>query len=210
MTGSGYSSFGAMGEGLGYNAPSSSKDTGVEPRQRRMSGPALVEFPSSPSLVRRKTDVVPSAGLRSRNANAAKLTRLSACLSDDEDNIHRGRDRQRPAAYRRFNEVENVRLFAEGRRDSSSGDEMDCWNEFRPGGPGAVRVRKETERRKREEEERRRKAVEQAAAAVARDQDDDDAGWGQPWGFSKELELREVSAKDGQGMPLVRFDLNAI
>lgn len=104
-------------------------------------------------------------------------SRLQSYLSDDEDR-ERGRER-RPAAYRRFNEVESLR--PRGGESTSSGEEK----EYRPRLSNVAKLREQDARRRQEEEREEDDDVEQVGTRA--------------WGFSKELQVREVSAKDGRG-----------
>lgn len=78
--------------------------------------------------------------------------------------------------------------------ESSSGDELDRTKDQRS---SASRLKKE---REKEREERRKKEEADRVAPLGQDDDDSDDEDIRPWGFSKELEIREVSALDGRGV----------
>ncbi|KAG8952771.1 hypothetical protein FRC04_003694 [Tulasnella sp. 424] len=225
MTGSTYNSgFTRAANGnTGNSDPSAGPPTSSSSFHDKKTPPILVEFPSSanseaPSLVRRNTagpgpsisaGGTPSStpagavGMRSSRsmssrpppaANLQARSKLTSCMSDDED-AQRGRER-RPIAYRRFNEVEQVgpRRYGGHGGESSSGDELDRTKDQRS---SASRLKKE---REKEREERRKKEEADRAALLGQDDDDSDDEDIRPWGFSKELEVREVSALDGRGV----------
>jgi len=136
--------------------------------------------------------------LRSTSGVAPPRSRLNSFLSDYED-----RGRERRPSYRRFNEVENLRL-GHGGGESSSGEELDRMQDYRPGGPGAARLKRERdakEAQRRRKEEGNRIRFDQDPAPVDHDdvEEEEDKAI-RLFGFTKELEIREVSAKDGQGV----------
>ncbi|KAG8899220.1 hypothetical protein FRB99_006851 [Tulasnella sp. 403] len=208
MSGSGYSAFSRT-----------SPSTPTSETTLRTNGVATpgIDFPSAangPGLVRRNTAVAAyssgssaggagSSGMRpSRSmggrpiANGSAGTprsRLISCLSDDEDAI-RGRER-RPAAFRRVEDLPSVQNGLSGIDESSSKEELDRMYDYRPGGPGVARLKREREREEArlKEVDRRRKEEE-----AVTDEEDDDLF--PTWSFSKELRICEVSAKDGLGV----------
>ncbi|KAG8978898.1 hypothetical protein FRB90_008267 [Tulasnella sp. 427] len=219
MVGSQYSGFSrsAANGNAGNSDPSAGPSTSSSSFHDKKTPPSFVEFPSSPAiadappLVRRNTagpgpsisasgapngssTPAGAVGMRSSRSmssrpppalNLQARPRLTSCMSDDED-AHRGRERK-PLAYRRFNEVEQFpsKRYGHG-GESSSGEEPER--------------SREPKRLQKEKEERRKKGEAERAAALAHDDDDSDDDDLRPWGFSKELEIREVSALDGQGV----------
>ncbi|KAG9047739.1 hypothetical protein FS837_001636 [Tulasnella sp. UAMH 9824] len=101
-----------------------------------------------------------------------------------------------PLAYSRPNEVDEAgsRRHVGYDEESSSGDELDCTRDRRN---SASRAEKESEK---EQEDRMRKVEADLAALLAQDDDDSEDEDFLPWGLSKVLEIREVSALDGRGI----------